>query len=452
MNMSHSISLLSISRYLLYIFLAAVSIASLSYSIGGLRVSLFNLTGAVYLAFIFLTFLYMGKIKIYQKKIILIPIFLLTLVLISEILSILGLIYSLPEASFQQFTKLLFNSIFLKLALVAFLLHQAATNFKYSDRLLFFYLLCLGVSCLYQMMAIFSAIALDTRLDEIFWPLVTFGAWEQDLSGLDFGTAGGAYSFTVRHGGFAINPNLHAAILICAIPLTILLGTMRSRFFIWIAGFFTLSLLFTISRSGIAVLVLSFIFFFVRQIFKSPAKMVKFIIYSSVVIFSIGWLFEYYEIFSLVEIIDTAFRRSLEGGYFESSRYFLLLAAYDMLSQSPILGVGLGNAPVLLENYPIYQISGPSLHNYWVSIMVERGVFFFPIIFYYFYLFITAFKIKGPYSQALGISLLALAGIGLFNNSLASIQIQIFLLLIYCASIKDTTVNKTYHQLSPKIS
>ena len=452
MSASLSISLLSVSRFLLYIFLAAVSIASLSYSIGGLRVSLFNLTGAVYLAFIIFSFIYMGRIKIYQKKIILIPILLIISVFISEIISIFGLIYSLPESSFQQFSKLLFNSIFLKLSLIAFLLHQAATNFKHSDRLLFFYLLCLGISCLYQMMAIFSAIALDIRLDEIFWPILTFGAWEQDLSGLDFGTAGGAYSFTVRHGGFAINPNLHAAILICAIPLTILLGTMRSRFFIWIAGFFTLSLLFTISRSGIAVLVFSFTFFFLRQIFKSPVKLVKFIIYASAVIFSLGALFEYYEIFSLIEIVDTAFRRSLEGGYFESSRYFLLLAAYDMLSQSPILGVGLGNAPVHLENYPIYQVSGPSLHNYWVSMMVERGVFFFPIIFYYLYLFITAFKIKGPYSQALGISLLALAGIGMFNNSIASIQIQIFLLLIYCASIKDATANKIHHQLSPKMS
>ena len=58
-----------------------------------------------------------------------------------------------------------------------------------------------------------------------------------------------------------------------------------------------------------------------------------------------------------MDLVDSVTRRMTSQSYVDSPRMLLVIAGFDMLSNSPIFGVGLGNAAVLLENYDIFRIN-----------------------------------------------------------------------------------------------
>ena len=434
----------SILNTAFYFLLISASLVSLFYYIGGLRLNLYDIFGFIYILTTFIFILFHQRLTFYKKNFIFIPILILVLIFLTELISSIGILISIDDKpSFEQFLKLLISSLLLKLILISFLLHQSIDNFKNTEKYLKFFTYFLVASCIYQYLAIYSRVGLGFSLDEIFWPIISLGSWDYDVKSLEFGSQGGAFSFTVRHGGFAGNPNFFASQLICAIPLTFYLASQKSSKFYFLLWIFVISMFATISRSGTAGMVLAFCLIFIRFLLAQPLSAIKYLLYFILFGFVLNFIGESFSFFSIVDLVDSVTRRMTSQSYVDSPRMLLVIAGFDMLSNSPIFGVGLGNAAVLLENYDIFRITGPSIHNYWVMILVERGLFVIPLILYYTYLFYFSFTVKNMYSKSMGISLFCLVLLGFFNTSLGSLQVQLYLLLLYCVAIKYNRATST---------
>ena len=182
------ISLFKTLNILLYMFLGAASIVSLYYLIGGIRVFLYDFVGLFYFLSILGSLLLLGKVKLHRKQLIIAPLMLIILIFLSEIISISGVISNMPNSSFEQFFKLFSYSFILKLILVCLLVHQSLTNFKYSEKLLLFYCYGLGISCIYQFVAIYYAVVLNTNIatDTIFGVNINQPLLLKDVSYLRF--------------------------------------------------------------------------------------------------------------------------------------------------------------------------------------------------------------------------------------------------------------------------
>ena len=418
--------------------LLSAAIGSLFYVIGGLRVFLYDIVGILYSFVVIVSLVLRGSFTS-KNQTILVPIFLILAILVGEMASSIGLAITQEGRSIEQFLKLLISSIMMKTITICFLLHQGLNNFRHSRALLLFFSYCLLLSCLYQFVALFFVIGFGIELDKLIWPFVTLGAWDYNMDDLKYGLAAtGGSGFTIRHGGFAGNPNFLAAQILCLIPLMFYLGQLKNRKFLLALGICILAMFLTISRSGMAAMFVVLFLITCNLALNNKRAFARVLFYSPIfLIFGIA-LLNAFALDNLGIILETALDRlGNSGGYKDSYRSQLVIAGLDMLSESPVFGVGLGNAPVILENYEIFSVTGPSLHNYWIMIIVENGVFSFGYFLFYGYLFLVAFRLNNFYAKALGMSLVGLVLLGWFNASIGSFSIQIFLLLLYCSAIQS---------------
>jgi len=140
-------------------------------------------------------------------------------------------------------------------------------------------------------------------------------------------------------------------------------------------------------------------------------------------------------------IYDLAVARSSDRPYFESARWSLVLAGVDLFEKSPIFGNGLNSSPVLLEGYSVVATTGPDLHNYWMQLFVERGVFSILRVLFYGFILFQCYKFKNIYSQALAVSILCLLVNSMTNNGLAHPFVQLSIVCMYCCCVYGNSIS-----------
>jgi len=425
----------SVPKVLWYIFLISASLVSVYFPIGGMRLNPSDLVGILFSLVVIFNLIYLGRINVDKKRLVMIPIFLYGFCLLGEVLSILNMVFLPNNGSFLQVSKLLVSSVITKLILVSFLLYQAATGFRDSQKFLLFFSIGLIASCVYQFSFLYLGIFQDINLDQLVWPKLTFGAWNYDFNSLKFGL--GDEGFTFRHGGFAVNPNFLAAQLTCAIPVFFYLSYFKSAKYYLFLFLFIASMIATLSRSGLGALLIIAMLICFTLISTSVRNLSKTFI-GLVLLIVLGYLIKQgFPEMPLFQIADASFSRFTFESYSDNPRMGLFLAGLDMWADSPVFGVGIGNSAFLLSNYPIVNSTGHSLHNYWLMLVVERGIFSVGYLLLFMYFLYIGTLFKNIYGQSLAVAICGLLFIGLFNTSVGSIQIQVFILLLYCSAIQN---------------
>ena len=428
----YSVSLTNVVHYILMIALIALGMVSLYYRILGIRIYLFDFISILFIAIVMIYLLSLNTIKRSMIRRVFPLVCLISLMFLADTLSIVGVLSNGNHDSIIQFSKAIGNRFTLAVFIILFLIFNALTGFKYSHSYLRLLIIMVLSSSLYQFIFIFFTLIFDVNLDEVIWPLLSFGSWVPMETDSKIGHDAVNFVF-IRHGGFAGNPNVLVAQIMCVIPIIAALAASTSTK-IWavLLYIFILSIASTLSRTGILGLVIIFLLF--PLFFKVRSSAYKkglsvFVAFSSLLL---G--FDWYLDLGVVEgLYNLAVIRIKSEGYFESSRYRLFQAGIDMWSLYPIFGVGLSSSPVLLEGYEITKLTGASLHNYWLQIFAEKGIFAMLTVVYYCYLFFSGIRQGNVYGSALSLSLVCLCVLGFFNSALSSPFIQVFLVVLYCA-------------------
>ncbi len=428
----YSVSLTNVVHCILILVLIALGMVSLYYRILGMRVYLFDLVSIFFIALVSIYFSRLKTVKRLKIQEVSPLVLLISLMFLADAISIIGVLGNGDGDSLIQFSKAIAYRFTLSVFMISLLIFNALCEFKYSHSYLKILITMVLLSSLYQFIFIFFTLSLDVNLDKLIWPLLSFGSWVPMETDPRIG--GGAVNFLfIRHGGFAGNPNVLIAQIICVIPIIAALAVSTSAKRLTILVFiFILSMLATLSRSGMAAVVIIFLLFplFFKVGSSAYTKGLILFVFFASLLFGIDW---YLDLGVIDGLYKLAVARIQGESYFESSRYRLVQAGIDMWSAYPIFGVGLGSSPVLLEGYEITQLTGASLHNYWLQIFVEKGIFAIVTLVYYLYIFYSGIRQGNRYGSALSLSLVCLFVLGFSNNALASPFIQVFLVVLFCA-------------------
>ncbi|MDB2431914.1 O-antigen ligase family protein [Alphaproteobacteria bacterium] len=430
----NSLNLTEVSKVSLRLSLFCFGLVSLYFQVSGFRLYLYEIVGAISISILIYLFFranLQSRARFSEVKIV---VALLTLLLLVDIISSIGALTVGNNEIFGQHLKGIFKSFFLTTFLITFLIFNAITDFKYSVEFLNVLCFVIFLSCIYQFLYLLFFLIIDVNIDDIVWPILSLGGYTPE----DNNTLGDtAFSFA-RHGGFSKNANMLVTQILSALPYVLLMSLMVSKRYIFLTVIFTVALLLTISRSGI--LGLATIILFIPFINISVVPRLMAYIASVTLVFVALDLF--YNLGMVHGVFNLFIDRSAGRPYFESARWSLVLAGFDMYQKSPIFGLGLNASPVFLKGYPISAITGPDLHNYWVQLFVERGVFAIIRVFFYGYILLQCLRLRNIHGQALAVSLVCLLVNSLTNNGLAHPFIQIYVSCAYCCCLYENRFSK----------
>lgn len=188
------------------------------------------------------------------------------------------------------------------------------------------------------------------------------------------GQIGSTVSESIRAGGLADQPNITARYLVISfIFLTYLLSFTKNGF-IRLLTLFGIALtfigvFFTLSRSGIIMLVVSAGLLFLTSKGKRSVGLI--IIYLIAAFLLITFSSD------VIDIVETIIPSITQGENTIGLRYSLWQAGWRMWLDNPITGVGIG---LFTENLPFYAYELPPYrwnlvaHNTFVTILAETGV------------------------------------------------------------------------------
>ena len=276
----------------------------------------------------------------------------------------------------------------------------------------------------------------EVNIDDIVWPALSFGGYmPEDNRKLGKDTCNFA-----RHGGFSKNSNMLVTQILCVLPYALLMSVLVSKRYIVIAAIFLVSILLTISRSGILglLMIICCIPFVSRRIFVAYGRFL--LAWCAVIGVSFATIDSFYNLGIINGIYDLFVARSSGRPYFESARWSLVLAGFDIAEKSPIFGLGLNASPVLLVGYSITAVTGHDLHNYWLQLFIERGIFSILRVLFYGFILFQCYKFKNIYGQALMISVVCLLVNSLTNNGLAHPFVQLSIISAYCCCIYGKSI------------
>ena len=431
-----SVSFSKLSHNSLIVALIGLGFLVLFYRIAGMRVYLFDFLAIFFLTIASANFLRLRVIKSSGLRDVGPIISLILLIFFTDALSIIGALYNGNSDVLTQFSKAILYKLLLTMFMVSFLIFNAHSGFKHSIHYLKILIFMVVASCLYQFIFISVNLGLNVNLDEIIWPFLSLGSWvpmEEDIR-----IGGGIFNTVyLRHGGFAGNPNMLVAQIVCILPITLAIAVFspNKKWFL-LLPILIFSLFLTLSRSGILgliiILALFPVFFKVRR-----AIYVNTLIFFSLALPLLFTLYKYLDLSFFGGLYDLLSYRVGGESYFESSRFELLLAGIDIWSDYPLFGSGLSSSPVLLEDYDITRITGPSLHNYWLQLFVEKGILAMSNLVYYMFIWYSCFRDRSRYWRSLTVTLTCLVILGLSNNALGAPFVQVFLLSLFCAGCKE---------------
>ena len=399
-------------------FLILIGVPSLFLTVSSATVNFFEIIGLFVIlpATFFWAFL-SCKIPITVAKTVLFPFLALIIVLLCDVFSFLGLIFNFESYAASQFFKAIIYRTFFFSILTFYILYSIVTKFVYAEQHLRILVLVIVASCLYQFVSIGIFLASGESLDEAIWPLLTVGSWEPWDQDMRLGGEEIPFVF-IRHGGFAGNPNILALQIFLVLPVVVFMRVFEKRYVTTsIACICIVSLLLTMSRSALvgmgavaAVLIYRalFKFHFDLKLVARSVVLIALLGYSGVFLFGVDALTGFYDLFTY---------RLNDFSYWDTPRGQLTSVGLDIYSDSPIFGTGAGTSPVWLSKFSISEVTGPSLHNFWLQKMVELGIFALGHVLVFLLFFYHASR--GGFGLPLALSVTPVAVVGLSNNALS---------------------------------
>jgi O-antigen ligase len=113
----------------------------------------------------------------------------------------------------------------------------------------------------------------------------------------------------------------------------------------------------------------------------------------------------------------------------------LNLIALQFISESPIFGYGYNTTALLLDTHPIVQETGRDFHNYYLTKILELGLYGFVINLSFFVYLLTQFKQKDSFSVGIGAAFIGMLFINLFNGTLPNVYVYVPMVLFYAISL-----------------
>ena len=399
-------------------FFVLLGIPSLFISVSSATVNFHEIFGTlITLAVVFFLLFSKNKITLSFLKASIVPLLVLIIVLLCDLLSFIGLLNNFELSALSQFSKSIIYRILFFIILFSYILYSAITRFMYAEQHLKVFALIVAASSLYQFIAIAVFLTLGESLDETLWPLLTAGSWEPWEQDMRLGGEEIPFTF-IRHGGFAGNPNILVLQILAVFPLVSSMKIIStSSVNTLISCIFVISLVLTMSRSAliglgvVAALLILRLLIKLRFNFKSIAVFAvlsPLLGYSALLLFGADALMGFYDLFTY---------RLRDFSYWDTPRGQLTTVGLGMYADAPIFGTGAGTSPVWLSKYSIAEVTGSSLHNFWLQKMVELGVFSLGHVLVFVLYFSHASR-RG-FGFPFLLSIMPLAVIGLSNNALS---------------------------------
>ncbi len=419
-----------ILMFLLTAFFCTVLLSHLQYSIGGISIMAYQIFGIIFVICFWLHKLIRPRSNLARKQDVAPLISLYLFITLGAAVSSVGVFIML--GTYTQFLKGLFEIVFMNIFLISLVLFLGENKYADAKKFLYILLIFTSLSCFYQFFAIYFQLSSGIFLDELIWPKIS--SWTSGDQALMLVGSGEAKGF--RHGGLLGSPNTMATLLICAVPISLYFSQTRTKWMLVLVSIFFISLISGMSRSGMFGLAIALL----SMLLVSGQLRFRQLFFGFFYLISIPILIYILEDFLGISIISgflelLTYRLSEGSSYEDSSRYQLLIAGLDMLDQSPIFGVGINSSPIILQDYPIFSVTGGSLHNYWLELFVAHGLFVIPSVMFYLFLVVKSISFRNIYSKAMFASLCGLIVNGFFHSSMAKFGIQVFILLLYMCSL-----------------
>lgn len=377
---------------------------------------------------------------IYEKKILFLNKTTKYLILILSIIFLVKFFSSIPALYFgitssdvfitQFFKGILYEifNIFLLVSMILFISEeQKSDKYKLINYFLFFVL----ISCFYQFSQLAAMLFFQIDLDKIIWPAISYNfSIENTL--LD-PLGGKDYIDFFRAGSFYGNPNSFAAFLILGFSMSITFFIFsKNRKYLYLALIIFLSILLTLSRSGLggAFIVLFLTFIFYIKILARSYK--KYLMISLIgLIAPIIYFYEYTNI--LFARLNNFNISSMFSG-----RSDIWSAGISVIDKNPLFGYGHNNMPQTLDYYAATAYAGRDVHNYFLESIINYGIFGLLVVLSLWLYILSFFRLKNAISSSVSFSVITLLIMATTTNSIVQAYIYFPLILFFVLSITAT--------------
>jgi len=394
----------------------------------GITIFGYQIVGLIFLVLYVFNIMYKRVIPNINKRLY-IFIWLITLLLIAKMLSIFGAL-SAASQSYEymtQYGKGMLFEIFSYALLISSILHLNSIDYESRNRIMNSFLIIVLFACFYHFIQLTYLALFRVDLNQIIWPLISYNADMEVSTALTAGVIGNEQITWYRVGGFLGNPNAFASVLIIALSF-MWASYIKYKSKLYLIGLFiiSLSLLMTLSRSGLLGFSILFVIMSVIYIKRQVFNVFKLALLLASIILIILLLFSD-EVYSFISL------RFFEVGL--GPRADLFLAAVQSISESPILGYGYNNSPLVLDNYDVVSIAGRDFHNYFLIKLVELGLFGFIVHIIFLTYMVLQLNHKDLFNFSSIVALIALLFMNVFNNTLSNMYTYFFIYLLYAVSI-----------------
>ena len=400
----------------------------------GLLINPYQVFGLFFLMFFIFKNLYFTQ-KIYVKKSAYLLICFMLLGVVTKLAGIIPLFY-LGQSNFDyvaQFSKGIIFTLYNFILFSCMLIYVLSLDKKIDYKLLEVFQSIIIFACFYQFTQLFLLVFIGIDLDGLVWPNISYNFSLENLPLQNQGLGLGDQLTFYRAGSIFGNPNVFAAFLIFGISIFSLRFLFEKDFkYLFFLLIVCMSLLITLSRSGIASSLICFflIFIFYFNFFIKNFKKHILIFFALLM----TPLFIYSDIF--VELFKIRFLNLNPNDLF-GTRADLWIAGFEIIKENPVFGVGLNNSPIALDNYLIVNTTGRNLHNYYIENIVNHGLLGFILIFSIWVFLLSNFKKNNLFSSIIFFTLIPILVLSFSTNVIDQAFISLPLLIFFSMFTKD---------------
>ena len=402
----------------------------------GIMISVYQVFGLIFISFFLLNELHKDN-RIYLPSIAKNLIYFILLAFSIKAFSFFtALNMSLTNFEYlEQFGKGILFSLFNTVLIITIILYLNSIDKNSINKIINLLMIIALLACFYQFTQLTLLLFYKIDLDKIIWPFISFN-YPEDAKTISDGILGTSTNNFFRSGSFFGNPNTFAGFLIVSMSLFIS-SFLKKKEFIFFLGFFIIliSLMLTISRSGLLGLIIFLTLFFIVNFLHLLSKYKLFLVMIFFCSFFI--LFYYAEDLFYWTLKRTDFSNNLLG-----PRALSYSAAIDMISRYPLLGVGYNNSPILFDEYTISTLIGRDIHNYYLENFVNLGIIGGLIVFSPFMYMILFLKKRGLASGSV-ISLISIMVMSLLTNFLDQTFISMYIFILFIIGVIQHNNSRT---------
>jgi hypothetical protein len=355
-------------------------------------------------------------------------IWLILIIFIFKSTSILGVIFNSQghQEYLDYFTKGYLYLLFHTILILVSILSVSQLNFRNLNKLIAFIIWLVVACCLYQYVSLICLIYFDFNVDKLIYDDIF--SLNQTNIGLEKNIIGDEFSTFFRSGSLIGSVNGFAALLILVLPFTFAMYLdFRKPLYLMASALITVSILLTLSRSGLLGLAVTVVaaFFIIRS--NVTVKLLSYgffgVIFSILVIKS--------------SLLDSFYFR-FDASFLDGPRRDLLSYGVSVISESPLLGRGLNTASIVMDGSKISGITGNDFHSFYMENFVNLGIFgLIAGIALIIFILATSYG-RSPIMKAAFIGTLSLMLMNFFTNSFDQPYIFIVWLILYVTAASSS--------------